>query len=149
MPTADRLRALFAELLSVPADAVRDAIGIAGPAMATANGATTAEQQFADAMATGLAHLGWMIRRHPRLAPALQWELAGLTPQAVVPPAELEAIAATARAVGAHVSPARYARYLGAGGVATTTVVELAPDAVRLVLTTTSAADTAPMPAAL
>lgn len=147
----DRIRALFAELLSLPTDQVRDALGLAGLGLELPAGGvvTASDQAFADAMADGLAHLGWLIRRHPRLARGLQWELAGLTPQAVIPPAELDAIAATARAVGASVSPARYGRFLGAGDVATSTVVELAPEAVRLVLTTVAAADTAPMPEAL
>lgn len=126
------IRAMFAELLSLPAAEVRDAIGIAGPAMAAANGATPDEQLLADKMATGLAHLGWIIRLHPRLAPALQYDLAGLLPALVLTTDELDAIASTAARVGAHVGPARYG---GQNLDTTTTVVELAADAVRLVLT--------------
>lgn len=144
----DRIRALLAELFSLPAAEVREALGLEDlAAIAAAEDAAADEQRFAAAMADGLARLGWLIRRHPRLAPALQWELAGLTPQAVIPPDELAAIAATAAAVGASVGPARYARYLGPDQHATATVVELSPDAVRLVLTTVRDDVTAPLPA--
>ena len=103
----DRIRALFAELLSYPTDDVRAALRL-GADPTTPAGVPDRLQRVADATADGLAQLGWIVRRHPWLADALSWELTGLAPQAVIPLEVRDAVKATAEQQGARLAVARY-----------------------------------------
>ncbi len=110
----------FTEISGPPQQQVLDGSAVRHP-----------EQGLADDVAAGLAQLGWVIRRHPWLAPELRWELSGLSPRMLLAAAARDQVQQTAVEVGARVGPARFA-----SAEVISTVCDFGQGAVRLVLST-------------